>query len=135
MGQLVAFEGRGAVEVGVAGTGLTEQVLGNEAAQIQLNRFTSCSPLRYSTILPSRSQNSRSASMSARLGRLARPRMLFFPNFCSIVSGCLAAKLLQFFESPKCFAIYIRTHTSFLVSMPSSVLQSRWQRNMGFGFP
>ncbi len=32
--QLVAFEGRGAVEVGVAGTGLTEQVLGNEAAQI-----------------------------------------------------------------------------------------------------
>ena len=34
MGQLVAFEGRGAVEVGVAGTGLTEQVLGNEAAQI-----------------------------------------------------------------------------------------------------
>ena len=27
--QLVAFEGRGAVEVGVAGTGLTEQVLGN----------------------------------------------------------------------------------------------------------
>jgi len=26
--QLVAFEGRGAVEVGVAGTGLTEQVLG-----------------------------------------------------------------------------------------------------------
>ena len=29
-----AFEGRGAVEVGVAGTGLTEQVLGNEAAQI-----------------------------------------------------------------------------------------------------
>ena len=34
MGQLVAFEGRGAMEVGVAGTGLTEQVLGNEAAQI-----------------------------------------------------------------------------------------------------
>ena len=32
--QLVAFEGRGAVEVGVAGTCLTEQVLGNEAAQI-----------------------------------------------------------------------------------------------------
>ena len=32
--QLIAFEGRGAVEVGVAGTGLTEQVLGNEAAQI-----------------------------------------------------------------------------------------------------
>lgn len=32
--QLVAFEGRGAVEVGVAGTGLTEQMLGNEAAQI-----------------------------------------------------------------------------------------------------
>lgn len=32
--QLVAFEGRGAVEVGVADTGLTEQVLGNEAAQI-----------------------------------------------------------------------------------------------------
>ena len=32
--QLVAFEGRGAVEVGVAGTGLTEQVLGDEAAQI-----------------------------------------------------------------------------------------------------
>jgi len=32
--QLVAFEGRGAVEVGVVGTGLTEQVLGNKAAQI-----------------------------------------------------------------------------------------------------
>ena len=32
--QLVAFEGRGAVEVGVAGTGLIEKVLGNEAAQI-----------------------------------------------------------------------------------------------------
>ena len=31
--QLIAFEGCGAVEVGVAGTGLTEQVLGNEAAQ------------------------------------------------------------------------------------------------------
>mgnify|MGYP007101885826 CR=1 FL=1 len=29
--------------------------------------------------------------------------------FCSIVSGNLAAKLLQFFESSKCFAIYIRT--------------------------
>ena len=32
--QLVAFEGRGAVEVGVTGTSLTEQVLGNEAVQI-----------------------------------------------------------------------------------------------------
>ena len=32
--QLVAFEGRGAVEVDVAGTGLTKQVFGNEAAQI-----------------------------------------------------------------------------------------------------
>ena len=32
--QLVAFKGRGAVEVDVAGTGLIKQVFGNEAAQI-----------------------------------------------------------------------------------------------------
>ena len=31
-------------------------------------------------------------------------------------AGCSAgAKLLQFFETPKCFAIYLGTHTSFLV--------------------
>ena len=41
--------------------------------------------------------------------------ILFFPNFCSIVSGCLAAKLLQFFESPKCFA-YLFKDSYFFAS-------------------
>ena len=49
--------------------------------------------------------------------------ILFFPNFCSIVSGCLAAKLLQFFESPKCFAIYIRTHYFSSLKGSTSYLQ------------
>ena len=141
--QLVALEGRGAVEVGVAGTGLTEQVLDNEAAQIhrllvlteplhqlfaantddagrhhRLDRGQRGATVEAGGIVASKLALEREPSdvfpviadairyiLEAPLGDEAEPScdsrsasmsILFFPNFCSIVSGCLAAKLLNF---------------------------------------